>query len=353
MKLNALKGRSVLLTGHTGFKGSWLCHWLDMLGAEVHGYSLEPDTEPSLFRAAHLEKSLASHTIADVRDREALRVALDSSDPELIIHMAAQPLVRLSYREPLETFDTNFMGTVNLLESIRLRRKPCAVLVVTTDKCYRNEEQVWGYREMDPLGGDDPYSASKAAAELAVHSYRRSFFGSDLGVRLASARGGNVIGGGDWSLDRIVPDLVRALSEGEQLEVRSPKAIRPWQHVLELLYGYLRLSEKLLTEDVERWCSAWNFGPTTGQDVPVGQLVDIFCETWGDGTWKDVSDPNQLHEANLLRLSIDKSVSELNWLPTWSVREAVERTARWYKRFVDGQDASALMTAEIKDFERD
>jgi CDP-glucose 4,6-dehydratase len=351
MLSQTFQNRSVFVTGHTGFKGSWLSIWLSQMGAKVTGFSLAPETEPNLFDSAAIEQKVASH-IGDVRNFEALKNALATSNPDLIIHMAAQPLVRRSYREPVETMETNFNGTLNLLEAVRLRNKPCAVVVVTTDKCYRNEEQVWGYREHDPLGGDDPYSASKAAAEILVHSYRQSFFSADNQIRLASVRGGNVIGGGDWSEDRILPDLVRALNRGDSLEVRSPKAIRPWQHVLELLRGYLLVAARLLTSDDRKWCSTWNFGPLPGQDVPVGELVDQFCNIWGDGSWIDASRPNQLHEANILRLAIDKSVSELGWRPTWTVHEAVERTALWYRDYHSGRGALDLVLNDIATFGR-
>lgn len=345
------QGRSVLLTGHTGFKGSWLSLWLHQLGARVTGLSLAPDTEPSLFEVAGVADKLNSHILGDIRDFKTVFEAVQEARPEVLIHMAAQPLVRRSYSEPLETFDTNVRGTAHVLEALRLLKRPCAVVVVTTDKCYRNEEQVWGYRENDPLGGDDPYSASKAAAEIVVHSYRRSFFSQDSPIRLASVRGGNVIGGGDWSLDRILPDLVRALARGEELEVRSPQAVRPWQHVLELLGGYLEVASRLLISPDPRWSSSWNFGPLPGQDVPVGELVDHFCKVWGQGKWRDTSHPDQLHEANILRLCIDKSVSELGWKPKWSVAEAVERTALWYKAHAEGQDMARYCERDLAAFE--
>ena len=343
--------KRVLVTGHTGFKGSWLSIWLHRMGAKVAGYSLAPETTPCLFDAASVSQAVAHHIVSDVRDPQALREALDSTRPELIIHMAAQPLVRRSYAEPVMTLETNFNGTLNLLEAVRLRDEPCAVVVVTTDKCYRNNEQVWGYREDDPLGGDDPYSASKAAAELLVHTYRRSFFAAGNKVRLASVRGGNVIGGGDWSQDRILPDLVRSIQSGQPLEVRSPGAIRPWQHVLELLAGYLLVASRLLSCDDNKWCSSWNFGPLPGEDMPVGELVAHFCHTWGEGDWTDASRPGQLHEANILRLAIDKSVSELGWRPRWSVSDAVQRTALWYREFYAGRAALDLVAEDIQAFE--
>lgn len=345
-----LKGKRVLVTGHTGFKGSWLVAWLDSLGAKVWGLSLEPDTEPSLFREARLEALLEGHMIGDICDSEIMDRAVERADPDLIVHLAAQPLVRRSYREPHLTFSTNVLGTLNLLESIRKRGKPCSAVLITTDKVYRNVEQVWGYRECDPLGGDDPYSASKAAAEITIHSYRRSFFQPGSGIRVASARGGNVIGGGDWSQDRIVPDLVSALIAGKELEVRSPFSVRPWQHVLDLHSGYLQLAARLLTEERPEWCEAWNFGPAVGDDVTVGELVESFIGVWGSGGWRDVSGGEHPHEAKILRLAIDKSVSELGWRPTWGVSDTVEKTAGWYRDHARGDDALLLMRRDIRDF---
>lgn len=348
---STFQGKKVLLTGHTGFKGAWLSLWLHQLGAKVTGLALAPETEPSLFSEAKVSECLQAHHLGDVSDLAMVQKAVQESDPDLVVHMAAQALVRRSYREPVNTMQTNFMGTVNVLEAIRLRAKPCAVVVVTTDKCYRNDEHVWGYREIDPLGGDDPYSASKAAAELVVHSYRLSYFNPESKVRLASVRGGNVIGGGDWSEDRIIPDLVRALQAGQELEVRSPGAVRPWQHVLELLGGYLRVAALLLDSQESKWCSSWNFGPLPGQDVPVGELVEQFCQAWGDGRWKDASQPGQLHEANILRLSIEKSLSELGWRPRWTVKQAVEQTANWYRRQTEGGDMREICLADIAAFQ--
>ncbi|MGC4113625.1 MAG: CDP-glucose 4,6-dehydratase [Myxococcales bacterium] len=352
----AFEGRRVLVTGHTGFKGSWLSLWLDRLGAQVSGYSLPAPTSPSNFELAGVAKVLRSHHQADVRDAGALTKAFAEVDPEVVFHLAAQPLVRESYRAPAETFEVNVMGTARVLDAVRLRGKPCAVVVITTDKCYENHEQVWGYRECDPMGGHDPYSASKGAAEVLVASYRRSFFAPERlashGVALASARAGNVIGGGDWSTDRIVTDIVRSLVERAAVPVRNPRSIRPWQHVLEPLSGYLLLAAQMLTEPDPRWCSGWNLGPRPGDEVPVGELVDRFCKSWGDGSWKDVSDPNQPHEAGILRLSIEKASWELGFKPRWNIAEAVDRTARWYREVLTrGADARKQCLQDIAAYE--
>jgi CDP-glucose 4,6-dehydratase len=334
------RGRSVLVTGHTGFKGAWLVTWLHRLGAHVTGYALPPASSPNPFDAIGAGPLLADEHRADVRDAGRLAAALDRAEPDVIFHLAAWALVRESYAQPKEVFEVNVLGTVNLLEAVRQRGRPCAVVVVTSDKCYENREHAWGYRECDPLGGADPYSASKAACEMAVHSYRQSFFDPEQvrrhGVQLASVRAGNVIGGGDWARDRIVPDIVRSLAAGRSVPVRNPRAVRPWQHVLEPLSGYLRLAGRMLTDDDPRLCSGWNFGPPTGTEHTVAQLVEHFCRAWGKGAWHDASDPAAPPEAHTLRLSIDKARSVLGWHPRWSLKGAVERTARWYRRYCDG-----------------
>lgn len=344
------EGLSVLVTGHTGFKGSWLCLWLRQLGARVCGLALEPETQPNLFEAAQVGDLLEGNFIGDVRDEAFVERVVEESNPDLIFHLAAQPLVRRSYAQPSETFTTNFNGTLNVLEAVRLRGKPCVAVMVTTDKVYRNVEQVWGYRESDPLGGDDPYSASKAACETVIHSYQRSFFQKEGKIRVAAARGGNVVGGGDWSVDRIVPDLVRSLESNSSLEVRSPRSVRPWQHVLDLLSGYLQLAVKLRDASGSEWTGAWNFGPHVGQDVNVGELVEQFIGVWGSGSWSDVSHGEHLHEANILRLAIDKSVARLGWSPTWGVAETVEKTALWYRDYLKGQGARELVERDINSF---
>lgn len=340
------RGRRVLVTGHTGFKGSWACLWLHRLGAQVTGYALEPPTQPSNFALSGVEKLLERHVIGDLRNAALLSETIKAARPEVIFHMAAQPLVRLSYDEPAATFEVNVMGTVNVLEAVRRAGAPCTVVVITSDKCYENREHVWGYRECDAMGGFDPYSASKGATELVVSSYRRSFFDparvADHGVRLASGRAGNVIGGGDWARDRIVTDVVRTLAAGQPVPVRNPAAIRPWQHVLEPVSGYLRLAARMATsEDPKRWCDGWNFGPRPGDEATVKSLVEAFVAAWGSGSWQDLSDAKAHHEAKILRLSIDKAVSELNWRPTWTFAETVHHTARWYRRWVNGEASMA------------
>ncbi len=334
----AYAGKDVLVTGHTGFKGGWLVSWLHALGARVHGYSLKVCSGPNLFESARLESLMASHTVGDIKDAAAVERTVKAVMPDVIFHLAAQAIVRDSYMEPRETFEVNAMGTVNVLDAVRRAGRPCAVIVVTSDKCYDNREQVWGYRECDAMGGHDPYSASKGVAELIVASYRQSFFPTHKlpahGVRVATGRAGNVIGGGDWANARILVDAAKALSQGLPIQVRSPKSIRPWQHVLDPLAGYLSLAGKMLREPTEpRWCGAWNFGPLPGQDVPVEQIVDIFIKAWGAGSWHDASDPNQPHEARVLRLCIDKSMGDLGWQPRFDIREAVQMTAGWYRQY--------------------
>lgn len=337
--LRELAGRSVFLTGHTGFKGSWLAVWLHQLGARVTGYALTPPSAPNNFQASRVKELLAGHYEADIRDYQALAQAFEATDPDVVLHLAAQPIVRESYLSPRETIETNLMGTCNVLECIRQRHKPCVAVVITSDKCYENREQLWGYCERDPMGGHDPYSASKGAAELVVSSYRRSFFPADKchdhGVKLASARAGNVIGGGDWARDRIVPDIVRHLASHRPVPVRSPRAVRPWQHVLEPLAGYLTLAAHMLASDDPSLCDGWNFGPAIEGNASVQDLVESFCQTWGQGEWEDQSDPQQPHEAHTLRLSIEKAVTRLNWRPVWMFHETIRRTANWYREFYE------------------
>jgi CDP-glucose 4,6-dehydratase len=356
LPLEALRNRRVFLTGHTGFKGSWLTLWLRRLGAIVTGYALPPNTSPNCFAAARVRDCLQDHHEADIRDAEKLAVCMKEARPDVVLHLAAQPLVRESYRTPSETFAVNVQGTVNLLEAVRRLEKPCAVVVATSDKCYLNREQIWGYRECDALGGHDPYSASKAAAEIVTASYRDSFFAPAQldrhGVQVASARAGNVIGGGDWSPDRIVTDIVRCIQAGQPVGVRNPHAVRPWQHVLEPLGGYLTLAAKMVATPGARWCSAWNFGPSSGEELPVGKLVELFLETWGSGSWQDLSVPAAPHEAGLLRLAIDKAIWQLDWRPRWSVREAVTRTARWYQAFDPAADMTSRCLADIEAYEK-
>ncbi len=327
---DCFRGRSVWLSGHTGFKGAWMAEWLLGLGATVHGYALTPPTEPSLFDQLGLAIRV-DHQIGDVRDREAVEASVQAAQPDFVFHLAAQPLVRLSYAQPVETYATNVMGTIHVLEALRALEKPCAAVVVTTDKCYENREWVYGYREEDPMGGHDPYSSSKGMVELATSAYRRSFFAAGGPVRVASARAGNVIGGGDWALDRIVPDCIRALQYSEKIAVRNPHATRPWQHVLEPLGGYLWLAACLARDDHgAALAGAYNFGPTAAANRTVGELVQEILRHWPGG-WEDRSDPDAVHEANLLQLSIDKAQSYLRWSPVWDFAATVRYTMAWYR----------------------
>ena len=354
----AFSGRSVFLTGHTGFKGSWLAIWLSRLGAHVTGYALAPPSEPSNFVVSEVAGLLSAHHEADLRDGPRLIQALQAADPDVVFHLAAQSLVRASYDAPRETFEVNTIGTASLLEAVRAHGKPCVVVLITSDKCYENLERDGGYRESDRMGGHDPYSASKGAAELLIASYRRSFFPperiAEHGIKVASTRAGNVIGGGDWGEDRIVTDIVRALSTGQPVAVRNPQAVRPWQHVVEPLAGYLTLAARMLSSDDPRLCSAWNFGPIFGEEATVAELVDRFIATWGSGSWSDVHDPGQPHEAGILRLRIDKALAELPWKPRWNLSESIRRTARWYRRFA-AQGGSMRLACEedIRDYERE
>jgi CDP-glucose 4,6-dehydratase len=340
-------GRRVLVTGHTGFKGSWLTLWLHALGAEVTGFALPPPTDPSLFEDSAVARR-CRHLVGDVRDAAAVREAVRIARPDVVFHLAAQPLVRLSYEQPVETFATNVMGTAHLLEALRQERQRCAVVVVTSDKCYENREWAYAYREPDAMGGHDPYSASKGAAEVLAASWRRSFFPperlAEHGVALATARAGNVIGGGDWSLDRIVPDAMRALAAGRPIQVRNPVAVRPWQHVLEPLGGYLALGVRLLGDPAaaSRCCDAWNFGPAPDSARPVRDVVRAAVRSWGDGSWVETPQPNAPHEAGLLRLAIDKAVSQLDWKPRWGLEDAVARTVAWYRARHAGAGPEAL-----------
>ncbi len=336
MLTETFRGKSVLVTGHTGFKGSWLCQWLAHLGANVNGFALEPPTIPNNFTDSGIAGLLCSNHVADVRDFAAVHQAMQSCQPDLVIHMAAQSIVRKGYREPLETFSTNVMGTANVLEAIRVLGRPCSAVLVTSDKCYDNREQVWGYRECDAMGEHDPYGGSKGAAELVIRAYRDSFFPateiSQHGVKIASARAGNVIGGGDWTPDALIVDIVTALSKNEPIRVRSPNAHRPWQHVLQALSGYLTLASKLLTTDDASYCCGWNIGPLPGNEIPVKDVVELLIKEWGAGTWIDAGDPHAPREAGILRLSIDKALWNLNWKPGWDVRETICQTARWYRQ---------------------
>jgi CDP-glucose 4,6-dehydratase len=339
--LKFFSGKKILITGHTGFKGSWLTLWLVNLGAEVIGYSLEPPTKPNLFEILRLEKEI-THIIGDVRDGEKLKNVFKKYKPEIVFHLAAQPLVRVSYKEPKLTYETNVMGTLNLLEAVRQTESVKVVIVVTTDKCYENKEWFYGYREVDPLGGYDPYSSSKACVEILVSSYRNSFQ-----LPVATVRAGNVIGGGDWQVDRLIPDCVKALSKGETIKIRNPDAIRPWQHVLEPLYGYLLLAVKMWKEP-ERFCEAWNFGPYEKDTATVREVVEKVIRLWGKGSYEVIED-RSFHEAGLLRLDISKTMLKLGWRPKWNLDKALERTVKWYKRFYEGK--TDMVKYSIKEIE--
>lgn len=341
----AYAGRRVLVTGHTGFKGSWLTLWLNDLGAEVTGYALTPDTTPALYERAGVEPSGRS-VLGDVRDAARLAAVVREGRPEVVLHLAAQSLVRRSYREPLETLQTNVLGTANLLEAVRAAGRPCAVVIVTSDKCYENQERAEGYREHEPMGGHDVYSMSKGAAELVTASWRRSFFApprlAEHGVAVATARAGNVVGGGDWAADRIVPDAIGALAAGKPIPVRNPAGVRPWQHVLEPLSGYLLLGTRLLGPQAAGHAEAWNFGPRLEDARPVREVVEALIGAWGSGRWDDQHDPHAPHEAGLLRLDIGKATSRLGWAPRWSFDETFRRTVEWYRAFHAGASTGAL-----------
>src|SRR2546421_7593107 len=341
----AYQGKRVFVTGHTGFKGGWLCEWLLHLGAEVAGFSLAPKTSPALFDQLNLAARV-HHQIADLRNLAAVEAALLEFAPDYVFHLAAQPLVRLSYSASVETFDTNVMGTVHLLEAVSGLRRPCALVVVTTDKCYQNTESGRAFREEDPLGGEDPYSANKAAAELVVAAYRRSFFSaSQSPIALASARAGNVIGGGDWGPERIIPDAVRALTAHDSVPVRNPSHVRPWQHVLEALSGYLLLGASII--DAPQTRTAFNFGPAEDSARTVTELIEEMLQYW-PGKWHPEATKNAVPERSVLRLSIEKARSLLHWQPTWDFAETVRRTVDWYR---DDRAASEKTKEQIQDFE--
>lgn len=341
---DVFRDRSVFVTGHTGFKGSWLSLWLDSLGARVVGYSLPAPTNPSNFEVSRVHDLIHHHYEADVRNLDALSEAVDTTDPEVVFHLAAQPIVLESYKNPVETAAINILGTVHLLEAIRRRGRPCCVILVTSDKCYGQRDQPWGHREDEQLGGEDPYSASKAAAEILAASYRQSYFDpTDLqnhGVKLATVRAGNVIGGGDWAPHRIVPDIVKALESGEPVKVRNPAAIRPWQHVVEPLGGYLTLASEMLVATGGDLCTSWNFGPARHDEGSVGDVVEGFLQSWGNGSWTTSVDQSAPRESAVLRLATNRATARLGWRPLWSLSETVHRTARWYRRHADAPHQS-------------
>ena len=349
--LVAIADRSVLLTGHTGFKGGWLALWLSTLGARVHGYALDPPTEPNLFSVARVSSALASDTRGDLADLRSLTATLERARPEVVFHLAAQSLVREGLRDPLGTLATNVIGTANVLEAVRGVESVRAVIVVATDKVYENTETGRAFTERDPLAGHDPYSASKAAAELVVASYRSSFFGMGRDrARLASVRAGNVIGGGDWAPDRLVPDCLRAFTAGEVVRLRRPDAVRPWQHVLEPLSGYLALASRLLGDSGDDFGSAWNFGPDAGDDATVADVAGQLAELWGDGARIERAAGPSWREAGVLRLDSSKARSELGWAPRLSLRQALALTVSWHRSWRRGDDMHAVCRNQIETY---
>ena len=347
------RGRKVFLTGHTGFKGSWLSLWLDTLGAKVTGYALDPPTKPNLFEQANLSGRIRS-ICADIRDFDRLKTALAECNADVVIHMAAQSVVRRGYEDPIETYSSNVMGTVHLLEALRQLQRPCALVNVTSDKCYSNREWVWGYRENEPMGGRDPYSNSKGCAELVTTAYRESFFPPALfdrhGIALASARAGNAIGGGDWTRDQLIPDLMRAFLSSRTCLIRNPSAIRPWQFVLEPLHGYLMLAEHL-TGEASRFACGWNFGPAETDARPVSWLADELVRSWGEGaSW---SREAGMHppEANFLKLDASKARADLNWRPVLPLHQALGWIVEWYRGFQNGADLELLTRTQIERYE--
>jgi CDP-glucose 4,6-dehydratase len=355
--LDAFQGRTVFITGHTGFKGSWLTLWLDRLGAKVTGYSLPPPTEPSNYVSSGVGERLTREYNADTRDVIALGTALRESRPGIIFHLAAQPLVLKSFADPRETFEVNVMGTVNVLEAARNLGHACAVIIVTSDKCYENRERSQEHFETDPLGGDDPYSASKAAAEVVAGAYHHSFFSPEKlaahGVKLATVRAGNVIGGGDWAADRIVPDSIRALMARRPILVRNPRSIRPWQHVLEPLSGYLTLASRMLLSKDCSFCGGWNFGPSAQDEATVQELVEALCLEWDEGAWQEAGGGELLREDRVLRLCSLKARAKLGWRTRWTFQETVARISRWYRAFEAdrGRSTRELCLRDISEFE--
>ncbi|MDP8266429.1 MAG: CDP-glucose 4,6-dehydratase [Candidatus Aceula meridiana] len=347
------KGKVVLITGHTGFKGSWLSLWLKVLGCDIVGYALEPYTARDNFVVTGLKDKVV-HIIGDVRDYHRLKGVFEKYNPQIVFHLAAQPIVRESYVSPKETYDINVGGTINVLECCRLTKSVGTIINVTSDKCYKKNESARSYLESDPLGGYDPYSSSKACSELITESYRASFFNprdfKKHGKSLSSVRAGNVIGGGDWQKDRIIPDCIKALESGKAIEIRTPMATRPWQHVLDSLFGYLLLASRM-QDDAEKFCGAWNFGPDSRCIKKVGEIADMVIAEWGKGSWKEVRERNRPYEAMMLSLDITKARSFLDWAPVWGVKEAIKRTVEWYKAY-EQTDPYQLCLGQLEEYLR-
>ena len=346
MKPEFWRGKRVFLTGHTGFKGSWLSLWLQSRGANVVGYALAPPSKPSLFDVAQVAQGMVS-LHGDIRDLEQMQKTMAQHQPEIVIHMAAQSLVRYSYQNPVETYATNVMGTVNVLEAVRQTSSVKAVVVITSDKCYENREWIWGYRENEAMGGYDPYSNSKGCAELVTAAYRQSFFNkAGHKVAVASARAGNVIGGGDWAADRLIPDMVRAVTEGRPVQIRNPHAIRPWQHVLEPLSGYLKLAQKLYEEGAD-YAEGWNFGPGDDDAKPVQWIVERYTQLWGEGASWTLDQAEHPHEAHYLKLDCSKARMRLDWQPRWSLAQALENITLWHKAHLQEKNMREFSLQQI------
>ena len=349
---SSLKGKKVLVTGHTGFKGAWLCLLLNKLGAKVYGYALDPPTKPSLFEVAKVEENMTSY-IGDIKNYNSLLDVLNAIKPDAIVHMAAQALVRESYKDPLETYATNVMGTANLLQAVREIDSVTAIVNVTTDKCYENKEWEWGYREIDTLGGYDPYSNSKGCAEMVTSSFRNSFFNPETyeehGIAIATARAGNVIGGGDWAKDRLIPDFLRAISKKEKVVIRNPLAIRPWQHVLEPLTGYLVLLSRLMTKGPE-YGGAWNFGPNNFDARNVEWIISTICNLWGEEASYELDKNANPHEATYLKLDWSKAKTRLNWQPVWDINTALKKIVTWHRSYLNSEDMKTICNQQIEDY---
>ena len=341
--------KRVLMTGHTGFKGSWLSLWLQSTGAELRGVALAPPTTPALFDVARVAQGM-DHQVADIRDYDTIRALVSDFKPEILIHMAAQPLVRLSYQQPIETYATNVMGTVHVLEAARHSGSVRAIVNITTDKCYENREWAWGYREDEAMGGHDPYSSSKGCAELVSSAYRKSFL-AEAGIAMATARAGNVIGGGDWAQDRLVPDVLRALEKKRPVEIRNPHAIRPWQHVLEPLSGYLLLAQRLY-EQGQVDAEGWNFGPRDEDAQPVQWIVERLCQAWGEGAQWALQPGEHPHEAHFLKLDISKARQRLQWSPRWSLDMALSRITSWHQHWMAGADMKSVCLQDIQHYQQ-